>query len=168
MPFKVLNINGNHENVIQDLFDSVTPNSNILFIDEPWFRKFNIRLLCNLIFSKKSVIYLHNLNRWYSNDTKWKQLYFRFVLFWINVILVPSDSMLSELKKHTNKQAFTWPFYTEISESRVLNLANSSMRIVVPGSVSAKRRNYSDIIKLAKYIISSDINRFWSFLGRFD
>jgi len=156
MSFKVININGNHEQVVAELQNKVRTKNPIIFLDEPWMRKFNLGLYTRIIFSRRSIIYLHNLNRWYLNDTKWKQLYFRFILFWINYIVVPSDTMRYELIKLTKKQVLVWPFYTEIPMQGKIGMTKEITRIVVPGSVSGKRRNYEDIIGLAKFLIVSD------------
>lgn len=147
-----------------------------LFILNPVFGSFDeVANICESLSCQK-IITIHNLNFWlrskfrtfkYYKERKLKQ---RIVSLFDYIVV--EDIVYQYLKLHDtntfNKYKFlSIPFtLTRNSKPRKYNKEESSLKIVLPGSIHKDRRKYEDIVKVIYDFAKEGLNFTFSFAGQ--
>ncbi len=150
-------------------------NEHDIFITDEYnsayLRMFNVKFL-----NKKKLIILHNINRW---TTLNKRIFSKYFIDWFfrkglfnqfdAVITMGPNIKAHYMSKKTKKVCFFFPFdeYIETTNS-TQKIENSNIIISAPGTISEKRRNYIELLKILQkyYSANKDSKIIFNFLGK--
>lgn len=150
-------------------------NGHDIFITDEYnsayLRMFNVKFL-----NKKKLIILHNINRWTALNKRiiskyFIDCFFRKRLFnqFDAIITMGPNIKTYYLSKQQKQIAFFFPFdeYTGNTNS-TQKIENSNIIISVPGTISEKRRNYIELLKILQkyYSANKDSKIIFKFLGK--
>lgn len=127
-------------------------DADLIVWEEIYHRHISLYLLL-IFFGRKSLLTIHNVNKWLNRNTtiiSLSSILIKTIISRLNGIIVISPSLRDYIVDNDfyHKEVFYIPFSIgQIQSKKPSLMAENRLRIVVPGTVNNERRDYLSILK---------------------
>jgi len=161
---------------VKNYFYILKNNFDVIYFNSFYYSWKNIIGLLLLKILKRDtdiILTLHNIRRHFEYKSKFKFAPLKKIL--ITVIdkktkkyIVLNEKLKEFASKYTKKEILVIPFKIPLKQEILTVYKNSSSfyKIIIPGIISNKRRNYDELIKVIKNVLSKRTDFKFILLGR--